>query len=175
MYAIRTTEEILQSPNPFIEPPFTFSPLANARSIPSSAPATYLPSPTDQTSPETLTGSSAIAQSAPQPFTHSEAVLVRNFVSKVALWSDATDPARSFEIELPRRALTEPLLKHAICAFSSRHFYRHVKDHHQQAEALDHQNRCLELLIPAMSGGQGINESMLTAVAILRQNEEMDG
>ncbi|RMZ27433.1 hypothetical protein D0859_08504 [Hortaea werneckii] len=108
------------------------------------------------------------------PFTEQEAHLIRNYAENMALWTDATDPLRSFEFEVPRRALTEPLLKHAICAFSARHYYRSQSGTSGEAEALDHQNKCLELLIPAMSGSQANSVSTLTAVAVLRQNEEMD-
>jgi hypothetical protein len=175
MYAVDTTSANLQQSDRLIKPPFTLSPMTDPASLPNNTSAYYLASPDDQTSPDTITGGSLGPQATSHSFSRSEAILVRNFASKMALWSDATDSARTFEVEVPFRALTEPLLKHAICAFSARHFYRGSTDHRQQSEALDHQNRCLELLIPAMSGGQGINESMLTAVAILRQNEEMDG
>jgi hypothetical protein len=175
MYAVGATEPHLQRSPSTTEQPFASPLAADPPPFHERAFSHYLPSPGDQTSPETVTGLSLGSRAATQPLSRSEAILVRNFANKMALWSDATDPARTFESEVPLRALTEPLLKHAICAFSARHFYRGSKDHRQQSEALDHQNRCLELLIPAMSGGQGINESMLTAVAILRQNEEMDG
>lgn len=109
-----------------------------------------------------------------QPFTESEAILIRNFAENMALWTDVTDPARSFELEVPRRALTEPVLRHAVCAFSARHYFRSRKEDGKSI-ALDYQNKCLELLIPAMSGRERINDNILTAVALLRQNEEMDG
>jgi len=110
-----------------------------------------------------------------QGLTPSEARLIRNFADHMALWNDNADPYRTFEIEIPRRALTEPLLKHALCAFSARHYYRHAPDRDAEAESLNHQSKCLELLIPAISGERPINEVTLTAVALLRQNEEMDG
>lgn len=110
-----------------------------------------------------------------QGFTPSEARLIRNFADNMALWSDNVDPQRCFEYEVPRRALTEPLLKHAVCAFSARHYYRHIPDRDAEAESLNHQSKCLELLIPAISGERPITEVTLTAVSLLRQNEEMDG
>ena len=128
----------------------------------------------NQTSPEdTLVHVSNDSETI-TPFTEQEARLIRNYAENMALWTDATDPMRSFEFEVPRRALTEPLLKHAICAFSARHYYRDQSGTSGEAEALDHQNKCLELLIPAMSGTQANSVSTLTAVAVLRQNEEMD-
>jgi len=156
----------------FVAPSYAIS---NAACEDSALAAFYHSPPSDQTSPGSAAQHPEVQHKAVQPFTQSEAVLVRNFVDNMALWTDVTDPTRSFQLEVPRRALTEPILKHAICAFSARHFHRERKDEEGQTEALDHLNRCLELLIPAMSGGQGINESILTAVAVLRQNEEMDG
>jgi hypothetical protein len=91
----------------------------------------------------------------------------------MALWADDTDPGRTFELEASRRALSEPVLLYAICAFSSRHMNRQQPE--QDHVALEYQSLCLQLLIPAISGPQPADESVLAAVAILRQNEEMDG
>ena len=108
-----------------------------------------------------------------QPLTEAEALLLRNFIDNMALWADGPDPERSFELRAARMALTDPILKHAICAFSARHVHRHAPN--RDAEALEHQDMCLRLLIPAMSGQQSTNEAVMAAVAILRQNEELDG
>lgn len=102
-----------------------------------------------------------------------EALLLRNYTENMALWADGTDPNRSFEIEASRRALTNPMLLYAICAFSSRHINRHRPD--QDPVALEYQSMCLQLLIPAISGPDPVDDSARAAVAILRQNEEMDG
>lgn len=155
----------------------TPSPLTGVEHCGDSASTSFYMSPPrdDQTSPDHMSGLSYSGHAATQPFTESEAVLVRNFAENMALWTDVTDPERSFQFELPRRALTEPVLRHAVCAFSARHYHRSDPGGEGQTEAWDHQNRCLELLIPSMSGGQGISESTFTAIALLRQNEEMDG
>lgn len=107
------------------------------------------------------------------PFTETEAALIRNFIERMAQWADAENPLRISEIELPVRALEEPVLRHAICAFSARHLFRGQPQ--GETEALYHQQNCLQLLIPAIANTRGINEVTLMAVAILRQNEEMDG
>jgi hypothetical protein len=109
------------------------------------------------------------------PFSPTEALLVRNFTHRMAQWTDIADPFRTFEIAVSRMALTDPIIRSAICAFSARHFYRCQEGQDGDAEALHHQNQCLNLLIPSMSGSQQITTSVLTAVALLRQNEEMDG
>ncbi|KAF7190598.1 hypothetical protein HII31_07757 [Pseudocercospora fuligena] len=103
--------------------------------------------------------------------TTSEAILIRNYVDNMALWTDICDPAKTFEFEVPRRALTEPILKHALCSFSARHLHRDTNL--GETEALYHQDQCLRMLIPAMSE-RTIDETTLMVVAILRQNEEMD-
>jgi hypothetical protein len=102
-----------------------------------------------------------------------EALLLRNYTENMALWADGTDPGRSFELEASRRAITNPILLYAICAFSSRHVNRHRLD--QDPVALEYQSLCLQLLIPAISGPDPVDDSARAAVAILRQNEEMDG
>lgn len=109
------------------------------------------------------------------PLTSDEALLLRNFTSHMAQWTDVADPFRTFETEISRLALTDLVVRYAICAFSARHFYRCQEGEDGDAEALDYQNRCLNLIIPSMSNGQSITTSVLTAVALLRQNEEMDG
>ncbi|KAE8368599.1 hypothetical protein BDV27DRAFT_141818 [Aspergillus caelatus] len=106
-------------------------------------------------------------------FSEREAALIRNYVDNMALWADITDPQRHFEIEVPLRALEEPVLRYAIFAFSSRHIDRQRQK--DISEALQYHNRCLQLLIPVLSGPRNsITDTVLAAVAILRQHEEMD-
>ncbi|KAE8371572.1 hypothetical protein BDV26DRAFT_286681 [Aspergillus bertholletiae] len=106
-------------------------------------------------------------------FSEREAALIRNYVDNMALWADITDPQRHFEIEVPLRALGEPVLRYAIFAFSSRHIDRQRQK--DISEALQYHNRCLQLLIPVLSGPRdSITDTVLAAVAILRQHEEMD-
>lgn len=102
-----------------------------------------------------------------------EAVLLRHYMENMASWADGPDPHRSFEVEASRIALTDPVLRYAICAFASRHIHRHYND--RDAAALEYQDACLRLLIPAISDQQPISEGILVTVAILRQNEELDG
>lgn len=89
------------------------------------------------------------------------------------LKTDITDPQRHFEMVAPARALHEPVLRAAILAFSSRHINRQKQD--GDTESLKYHNECLELLIPTLSCDENeISEGLLAAIAILRQNEEMD-
>ncbi|KAH1560820.1 hypothetical protein KXX62_002186 [Aspergillus fumigatus] len=108
-----------------------------------------------------------------RPLSAREAVLFRNFVDNMASWTDITDPQRHFEMVAPARALHEPVLRAAILAFSSRHINRQKQD--GDTESLKYHNECLELLIPTLSCDENeISEELLAAIAILRQNEEMD-
>ncbi|KAF5656645.1 hypothetical protein FHETE_10901 [Fusarium heterosporum] len=108
------------------------------------------------------------------PFTAREAVLIRNFAENMALWADATDPKRHFELEVPRRSMYFPVLRYAVFAFSSRHVNRDKSD--TSTEALEYYDYCLSLLIEAVGESDGaIDEETLAAIAILRQYEEMDG
>lgn len=109
------------------------------------------------------------------PLNPSEALLLRNFTERMAKWTDIADPFRQFSGAICRLALTDPVIRSAICAFSARHYYRCQGGEDGDSEALDYQNRCLNLLIPSMAGDQQITASVLIAVALLRQNEEMDG
>ncbi|KAM5356684.1 hypothetical protein ACJ41O_003330 [Fusarium nematophilum] len=107
------------------------------------------------------------------PFTSREAVLIRNFTENMALWADATDLRRHFEIEVPRRSLYFPVLRYAVFAFSSRHLNRNMPD--TTTEALEYYDKCLSLLIEAVAEQNGpVDEETLAAIAILRQYEEMD-
>ncbi|KAL1878246.1 hypothetical protein Daus18300_002163 [Diaporthe australafricana] len=103
-----------------------------------------------------------------------EAVLMRNFTENMALWADITDRGRTFETEVPRRALYHATLRYAIFAFSSRHINRHRRGQ-ESTEALEYYDKCLNLLIPAISNPEHhVTEEVFAAVAILRQYEEMD-
>ncbi|EWG47703.1 hypothetical protein FVEG_07755 [Fusarium verticillioides 7600] len=110
---------------------------------------------------------------APMQFTTREAELVKNFTENMALWADATDINRHFELEVPRRSLYFPVLRYAVFAFSSRHLNRDKPD--TSTEALEYYNSCLSVLIEAVDKASGhIDEETLAAIAIPRQYEEMD-
>ncbi|KAH7239949.1 uncharacterized protein BKA55DRAFT_519585 [Fusarium redolens] len=107
------------------------------------------------------------------PFTTREAVLIKNFAENMALWADATDIKRHFELEVPRRSMYFPVLRYAVFAFSSRHLNRDKSD--TSTESLEYYDHCLSLLIEAVGELNGpIDEETLAAIAILRQYEEMD-
>lgn len=77
---------------------------------------------------------------------------------------------------MPRRALFHPTLRYAVFAFSSQHLNRNNQEPGDTGtEALEYYNKCLNLLIPAISApDRHVSEEVHAAVAILRQYEEMD-
>ncbi|KKA18280.1 hypothetical protein T310_7771 [Rasamsonia emersonii CBS 393.64] len=134
-------------------------------------------------------------EAAAYKFTEREAYLMRNFIENMAQWvseptsvfqlayilnkeipasqADVADLERHFEIEAPRRALRQPVLRLAILAFSSRHVSRFSG--YDETEALQYHTQCLQLLIPVLSAPDTeVSEDVLAAIAILRQYEEMD-
>ncbi|KAL1962934.1 hypothetical protein VTN77DRAFT_9030 [Rasamsonia byssochlamydoides] len=112
-------------------------------------------------------------EAAAYKFTEREAYLMQNFIENMAQWADVADLQRHFEIEAPRRALHQPVLRLAILAFSSRHVSRFSG--YDETEALQYHTRCLQLLIPVLSAADTeVSEDVLAAIAILRQYEEMD-
>ncbi|RBR14466.1 uncharacterized protein FIESC28_07702 [Fusarium coffeatum] len=129
---------------------------------------------TDEVQDSDLYCSPASSYSRPAiPFTAREAVLIRNFAENMALWADATDLKRHFELEVPRRAMYFPVLRYAVFAFSSQYVNRDKLD--ASTEALEYYDHCLRLLIEAVGESNGhIDEETLAAIAILRQYEEMD-
>jgi hypothetical protein len=81
-----------------------------------------------------------------------EAILIRNFTDHMAQWTDIADSFRTFETRVSQLAFTDLIIRYAICAFSARHFHRCRGDEDGDSQALDYQNRCLNLLIPSMTG-----------------------
>lgn len=90
--------------------------------------------------------------------------------------TDIHDHGRHFETEVPRRALFHPTLRYAIFAFSSQHLNRRNQNLGATCtEALEYYNKCLNLLIPAISAPERhVTEEVHAAVGILRQYEEME-
>ncbi|KAJ4395867.1 hypothetical protein N0V93_000081 [Gnomoniopsis smithogilvyi] len=115
-------------------------------------------------------------KSDPSPLTDREAILMRNYAENMALWTDIHDHGRHFETEVPRRALFHPTLRFAIFAFSSQHLNRQTQRPGTTCtEALEYYDKCLNLLIPAMSAPERhVTEEVHAAVGILRQYEEME-
>jgi hypothetical protein len=77
---------------------------------------------------------------------------------------DSTDHERHFAVEVPERALRNPILLYAILAYSARHLAR-VADFDGTVSDYYHV-KCLELLIPALNGDVGCNAELLAATCV---------
>lgn len=142
------------------------------------SPRQPVASPLTNESPASLNSTSVATSYRPRPnprlipFEEREAELTRNFSENMALWvdlptecvvltaddrqADITDTKRHFELEVTRRACFNPVIRYAICVFSSRHMNR--SEGGDLSESLHYHNKCLELLIPILSNfGSRIN------------------
>jgi hypothetical protein len=78
-----------------------------------------------------------------------------------------------FQVEVPRRAGTCPILLNAIFALAARHL-SHVGNYDSYASARYHQE-CLKYLIPMLDNTATVSdESLFAASIILRVLEEID-
>lgn len=102
-----------------------------------------------------------------------EALLLRHYVQNLAIWLDLCDPMQHFQVEVPRRAGTCPVLLNAIFALAARHL-SHVGNYDSFASNRYHQE-CLKYLIPMLDNTATVSdESLFAASIILRVLEEID-
>lgn len=122
-----------------------------------------------------------------------EAILLRHFVQKLAIWVsenhlaflclanqttdtfklDLCDPRQHFQVEVPKRAGTCPILLNAIFALSARHL-SHISGYDRLASNRYH-DECLKHLIPMLNNRATISdETLFAATIILRVLEEID-
>jgi hypothetical protein len=102
-----------------------------------------------------------------------EAILLRYYVQRLARDFDLTDPHRYFEVVVPERAATCPLLLNAICALSARHLSR-VSKYDPFVSDRYHQE-CLKCVIPALNDSSAVlDENLLASTIILRHVEEFE-
>lgn len=86
---------------------------------------------------------------------------------------DVSDAKCHFGNEVPRRALHEPMLLFALLAVTSRH--DSIMRGQSQLEASTYHDRCLELLIPALSRPEDTYDAnLLVTVVLLRHYEELE-
>ena len=105
------------------------------------------------------------------PLTSQEAFLLQLFRNKMGTWMDSTDRERRMAVEVPERALKNPILMYAILAYSSRHLVR-VADFDGSVSD-GYYIKCLELLIPALNRDAGDDAELLAATCILRLFEQI--
>lgn len=84
-----------------------------------------------------------------------------------------TDLKRSFEFEIPRRAIKCPALRYAIFALAARNMS--FETGADETEVLHYHTKSLRLVISALSSPDGISDETFASTVILRLFEEMDG
>lgn len=87
---------------------------------------------------------------------------------------DTTDQAEHFTRQVPRKALSSPILLNAVLAFSARHLARTTNYDPEAAEFFH--SACIELLIPALSdqASAAADPNILGATVILRIYEQLN-
>ncbi|CAI0649312.1 unnamed protein product, partial [Colletotrichum noveboracense] len=109
-------------------------------------------------------------------FTGRQAYLFRTYIMRIAPSIDACHDARPFTLDVPRLALSTPILLNGIFALASR-FDTQADDNAEKTdlESTYYHNRCIELLIEAFSQPpETWDSTLLTAVVIMRLYEEYD-
>ncbi|KUJ06789.1 uncharacterized protein LY89DRAFT_726203 [Mollisia scopiformis] len=102
-----------------------------------------------------------------------EARLLRHFVQNLAIWLDLCDPAQHFQVEVPRRAGTCPILLNAIFALSARHL--NLTGSYDSLASNRYHQECLKYLIPMLNNTATVSdETLFAATIILRVLEEID-
>jgi hypothetical protein len=98
-----------------------------------------------------------------------EAALVHHFTEVLGRWLDCTDATRQFTLGVPQKIKTCPILCHAVLCFTARH---RRDDETAQASY----QKCIELLIERLNEENAShNETLLSALVILRFYEQLDG
>ncbi|OHF03054.1 hypothetical protein CORC01_01812 [Colletotrichum orchidophilum] len=102
-----------------------------------------------------------------------EATLFRHYVEKLGFWLDLCDPARHFEVEVPQRSGSCPILLNAIFALASRHLS--LTSAYDSLASNRYHEQCLNYLIPLLDhAGTVSDENLFAATIILRVLEEID-
>lgn len=102
-----------------------------------------------------------------------EAHLMRYYIHNISPQFDMCDGDRHFGRVVPLRAAMCPPLLNAILAAAAKRLSR-IDNYDESVVDLYH-NKCLEVLIPALSNLDVVeDENLLTAIVILRYVEELD-
>ncbi|KAK8062393.1 hypothetical protein PG997_014490 [Apiospora hydei] len=116
-----------------------------------------------------------VGKHAPRPsMSGEEAHLFRHYIQHIAICLDTCDPLRNFELVVPQRIGTYPILLKATFAIAARHLSR-TSEYDPLASNRYH-NQCLTQLIPMIDDAAGglSDENLFAATIILRMLEEMD-
>ncbi|KAK6836658.1 hypothetical protein PG987_007153 [Apiospora arundinis] len=116
-----------------------------------------------------------VGKRAPRPsMTREEAHLFRHYIQHIAICLDTCDPLRNFELVVPQRVGTYPILLKATFAIAARHLSR--TSSYDPLASNRYHNECLTQLIPKIDDAAGglSDENLFAATIILRMLEEMD-
>ncbi|KAK8170212.1 hypothetical protein IWX90DRAFT_502455 [Phyllosticta citrichinensis] len=105
--------------------------------------------------------------------TEDEARLFQYYVQFLGPHVDCCDEAGHFGTEVPRRAMSYPVIANAILALAS----RVLNGAHgtEDLQSASYMSECLRILIPVLEDPlAALDENLLTAIVILRLYEEMD-
>ncbi|KAK8079065.1 hypothetical protein PG994_002872 [Apiospora phragmitis] len=117
-----------------------------------------------------------VGKRAPRPaMSGEEAHLFRHYIQHIAICLDTCDPLRNFELVVPQRVGTYPILLKATFAIAARHLSR--TSSYDPLASNRYHNECLTQLIPMIDDAAGglSDENLFAATIILRMLEEMDG
>ncbi|KAK8112740.1 hypothetical protein PG984_013266, partial [Apiospora sp. TS-2023a] len=116
-----------------------------------------------------------VGKRAPRPsMSEEEAHLFRHYIQHIAICLDTCDPLRNFELVVPQRVGTYPILLKATFAIAARHLSR--TSSYDPLASNRYHNECLTHLIPMIDDAAGglSDENLFAATIILRMLEEMD-
>lgn len=101
-----------------------------------------------------------------------EASLLHYYAQLLAPWCDSNDTLRTFQSEVPCRALQVPMIFYAIMALTSLH--EALLTGTSRIESNMYHDKCVPLLIGALSSpGASSDVDLFVTISILRQLEEL--
>ncbi|KAF2208648.1 hypothetical protein CERZMDRAFT_48636 [Cercospora zeae-maydis SCOH1-5] len=104
-----------------------------------------------------------------------EAYLVQHFINKIGPWIDVCDAQMHFTHELPRQAMSRPMVLYALLALASRHLSVMSRQSEEPAEAAFYHGQCLKFVIEQLQGPEALyDDNLLASVVCLRIYEEIN-
>ncbi len=136
------------------------------------AGASFLTGNTASASPASLPTPGALAQPR---LSRREAYLIQHFINKIGPWMDVCDAHMHFTHELPRQAMSKPMVLYALLALTSRHLAILARLTEEPAEAAFYHGQCLKYVINQLQGPEALyDDSLFATVVCLRMYEEID-
>ncbi|KAF7563417.1 hypothetical protein G7046_g739 [Stylonectria norvegica] len=103
-----------------------------------------------------------------------EVRLLKYYLEYMCTWFDLCDTSRHFAREIPKRAISSPILLNAIFAISSRHLS--MKEQFDEYASTRYHQHCLKQLSSLSNESFALeSDDLLAAIILLRTLEELDG